>query len=79
MEVVDLSKAVRRKTDRRRHLVRRVSGEENSALARIAHLQHVLDSGMRNGDKDAFIAGRREISSLIFSVLTENVCERKRN
>lgn len=73
MERVDISKAVRRRTDRRRHAVRRAGGEENTVLARIAHLQRVLDTRMKSGDKDGFTAGRRELYDLIFAVVSEDV------
>lgn len=79
MERVDISKAVRRRTDRRRHQVRRVSGEENPTLARIAHLQRILDSRMKRGDKDGFIAGRRELYDLIFAVVSSDVRTGERN
>lgn len=79
MVIVDLSKAVRRKTDRRRHEVRRISVQENGVLARIAHLQRVLDSSMRTGDKEGLLAGRRELNNLIFTVVSEDVCMRERN
>lgn len=78
MEIVDLSKAVRRKTDSRRHELRRANVEGNSLLARIAKLQRALDARARTGDTDGFIAGRRELCSLIFTVMSEDLAERSR-
>ena len=73
MEIIDISKAVRRKSDRRRHEVRRSDADENTILARIAKLQHILDTRVRNGDREGFIAGRRELCDLIFTVVSEDV------
>ncbi len=73
MEIIDVSKAVRRKSDRRRHEVRRSDADENTILARIAKLQRILDTRVRNGDREGFIAGRRELCDLIFTVVSEDV------
>lgn len=78
METIDISKAVRRRTDRRRHLMRRVSGEGNSALDRIAHLQRILDSKIKKGDMDGFAAGRRELYDLILAVVSKDVMSGER-
>lgn len=73
MEIIDISKAVRRKSDRRRHEVRRSDADENTILARIAKLQRILDTRVRNGDREGFLAGRRELCDLIFTVVSEDV------
>lgn len=73
MEIIDVSKAVRRKSDRRRHEVRRSDADENTILARIAKLQRILDTRVRNGDREGFLAGRRELCDLIFTVVSEDV------
>lgn len=74
MDIIDISKTARRFNDRRRRDVRRVAADENTVLAKIARLQHVLDSRMRNGDKEGFLAGRRELHNLIFTVVSEDLC-----
>lgn len=79
MEIIDISKAVRRKSDRRRHEIRRSEADENTILARIAKLQRVLDTRVRKGDREGFLAGRRELCDLIFTVVSEDMPERKRN
>lgn len=79
MEIVDFSKAVRRRDDRRRHDARRVNQNENPILARIANLQRTLDARARMGDCAGFSAGRRELCDLIFTVVCEENESRKRN
>lgn len=73
MEIVDLSKAVRRRKDCRRHEMRRVSGDANGLLARIAKLQHTLEVQAKTGNEKGFLKGRRELFDLIFTAVSEDV------
>ncbi len=72
MEIVDLSKAVRRKTDSRRRDVRRISGEDAGIFSRIAKLQRTLDERIRSGDREGYFVGRRELCNLIFAVVSDD-------
>lgn len=73
MIIVDLGKAERRRTDRRRHQIRRTDADGKGILSRIATLQHAVDARVRTGDRDGYIAGRRELCNLIFAVVSDEV------
>lgn len=72
MIIVDLGKAERFGNDRRRHHVRRADADGKGILSRIAKLQHTLDSMARTGNRKGYIAGRREMCNLIFSVVSDD-------
>lgn len=73
MEIVDISKVVRRKKSAKTFGSRRGENNGDSALARIARLKRALDSRARLGDRAGFAAGRKELCDLIFAVVSEDV------
>ncbi len=73
MEIIDVSKVLRRNNKREKHKSRRISGKEDSGiLSRIATLQHAADARLKAGDAGEYTLLRRELCDLIFTVISQD-------